>query len=162
MAKRFRVGIALTGAVLFFVASHVVAASGSPALEEASLREFESPRIAGLTLVRGREKTQALRQVDFTRDPRCYVVFSANSNAKWILIGFSEFAVSRYQKCEPFDGVVIATIRGGQFRRVAIDNLRNPCRVLAANLTRAGAPTTVVRDMLSIKGCPRGSARVAA
>lgn len=162
MAKPFRAGIALTGAVLFLVASHVVAASGSSALEEASVRELESPRIPGLTLVRGREKARALRQVEFTRDPRCYVVFSADSNAKWIMIGFSEFAVSRYQKCEPFDGVVIATIREGQFRRVAVDNLRNPCRVFAANLTRAGAPTSVVQDMLSIKGCPRGSAWTAA
>lgn len=113
------------------------------------------PRSPGMIPLRGGEKLRAARQVGFTQDERCYLVLAAKSNAKWIRILFSDYAAFHFQKCRPFDGVIIATLRDRRFQRVASDSLRNPCRAFELDMYRVGAPRSVVRDMLTAKGCAR-------
>lgn len=110
-------------------------------------------RLVGMTDVSEKNKTRALRDLGFDRDERCYFVKRTASSAKWVGVGFTDYAVGRYAKCRPFDAWIIAVKERGKYNRVVDDNLRNSCRRFELDLFRAGASVGVVRDLRAAKGC---------
>jgi len=114
-----------------------------------------APRAAapGVVAINGRAKSRALRDLEFYRDPRCYIVLRSIHSDKWLMVGFSPFATGRFRKCHPFDAIVIAAQRGGVYQWVVTDTLRNGCKAFELDLFRAGAPFSVVQDLREAKGC---------